>query len=440
MMSISRVAALGPRIRRLLSAPMSRAALLLTVSNVMGGVLGYVYQVIMGRVLGPVDFALFSAVSALIMFIVSPLNAMFMIISRRVTILRVHLHFHALRRFYWRSSVAVLVAGVALIPVMFLFSTDVQEFLKSPTVTVVWILMAIVFFSALTQINNAFFQGEQRFALLAGAGMALAILKILLGLLGVGLGYAVEGALLGLMLAAAVTWLIGVALHQGRYDGHAVSPQGTPNRITFTDVWPVLLANVLLAAMTQLDMVLVNWFFEAKDAGQYGAASVLGKAVLYLSGGVVLSLFPMVAEKHNQNTSTTQMLHQAVALVALFSGSLAFLYWLIGPWLVMVFYGQQFAVAGELLRWYGFAIMPMALVMVAEYYLLAKGRFLFVWLFLLIAPIQMYSISVWHANLMDVIWIIGLSGMGLVSIGFILLRLQEKRFLEIDSENSRRQQ
>lgn len=427
MMSFSRLAALGPRIRGLLSAPMSRAGLMLTVANVMGGVLGYVYHVIMGRVLGPADFALFSAASALIMFIVSPLNAMFMIISRRVTILRVHLHFHALRRFYWRSSVAVLVAGVALIPVMFVFSADLQGLLKSPSVTVVWILEAIVLFSALFLINNAFFQGEQRFSLLGGAGVALAIFKIPLGLLGVELGYGVEGALLGLMLAAAITWLIGVALHQGRYVGLAIAPQTTLKGITFTDVWPVLLANVLFAAMTQLDMVLVNWFFAAEDAGQYAAVSVLGKAVLYLSGGIVLSLFPMVAEKHTQNTSTTHMLRQAVTLVALFSGALALLYWLIGRWLVPVFYGEHFTVAGELLRWYGFAIMPMALVMVAEYYLLAQGRLLFVWLFLLIAPIQILAISVWHANLMQVIWVIGLSGGGLAAIGFLLLWVQEQK-------------
>jgi O-antigen/teichoic acid export membrane protein len=406
---------------------MSRAALLLTVANVTGGMLGYVYQVIMGRVLGAADFALFSAISALIMFIVSPLNAMFMIISRRVTIMRVHLHYHALRRFYWKSGVAVLVGGVALIPLIFLFSTDVQGFLKSPTVTVVWILMATVFFSALTQINNAFFQGEQRFLLLAGAGMALAILKIPLGLLGVEFDYAVEGALLGLMLAAAITWLIGVALHRGRYVGNATTPETTPKGITLGDVWPVLLANVLMAVMTQLDMVLVNWFFTAEVAGQYAAASVLGKAVLYLSAGVVLSLFPMVVEKHTLKTNITHMLHQALALVALFSGVLAFLYWLIGRWFVALLYGENFTLAGELLRWYGIAIMPMALVMVAEYYLLAQGRLLFVWLFLIFAPIQIIAISVWHENLMQVIWGIGLSGSGLAVIGFLLLWLQEQK-------------
>jgi O-antigen/teichoic acid export membrane protein len=392
--------------------------------------LGYVYQVMMGRMLGPSDFALFSAISALIMFIASPLNAMFMIISRRVTILRVHLHINALRRLYWGSSIAVLIAGIALIPILFVFSTYIQELLKSPSVVVVWILLAITIFSALFNINNAFFQGEQRFMLLAAAGMLVATLKIPLGLLGIRLDYGVEGALMGIILALAIAWIIGVHLNKVRHEGCAIDAQFAPKRMMLADIWPLLLANTLFAAMTQLDMVLVNWFYTAEVAGQYAAASVLGKAVLYLSAGVVLSLFPMVTEKHTLKNNTTHMLRQAVVLVAFFSGSLAFLYWLIGPWLVTVFYGQEFVIAGELLRWYGFAIMPMALVMVAEYYLLAKGRFLFIWLFLLIAPIQLYAISIWHGNLMNVIWILGLSGATLAIIGFLLLQIHKKKYFQ----------
>lgn len=427
MVSISSVATLVIRIRNLLSAPMSRVALLLTVSNVLGGVLGYVYQVSMGRLLGPAEFALFGAVSAMIMFIASPLNAMFMIISRRVTILRVDLHSNALRRFYWKSSVVVLVGGVTLIPIIFSFITEIQSFLKSPSITVAWILLAIVFFSALNQINNAFFQGEMRFKLLATTGVAFAILKIPFGLMGVELGYGVEGALLGPMLAGAITWLLGMALHQSRCVSHATAPLTMPKGITLGDVWPILLANVLFAAMTQLDMVLVNWYFDAEYAGQYSAVSVLGKAVLYLSAGVVLSLFPMVVETNAAKTSNTHILRQALALVALFSGVLAFLYWLLGNRLVLLLYGEDFTLAGELLRWYGFASMPMALVMVAEYYLLAQGRLLFVWLFLIFSPLQIIAISIWHENLMQVIFVIGVTGACLSAIGFLLLLSQERK-------------
>lgn len=422
-MSISNLSKLAPFIMGLLSSPMSRAGVILTIANVMGGVLGYVYQVIMGRMLGPAEFALFSSVIALIMFLTSPLQAMLMIISRQVTILVVQLNFHAFRKLYWRSILGVIAIGLALILFILIFTSDLQLLLKSPSVTVVWILLAIVFFSALFQINNAFFQGEQRFTLLASAGLAVAFLKIPLGFLGVELGYGVEGALLGIMLALAITWLIGIFAFRWRHTKPAIALQSRTKNIKLADVWLVLIANVLFAAMTQLDMVLVNWFFPSEIAGQYAAASVLGKAVLFLSAGVALSLFPMVTEKHFQDISTTHMLRQAVVLVALFSGVLAFLYWLIGPWLVNVFYGKQFVLAGELLRWYGIAIMPMALVMVLKYYLLAKRRFLFVWLFLLAVPIQMYAISLWHTDLINVVWVIGLTGIILLLIFLFCKRI-----------------
>jgi O-antigen/teichoic acid export membrane protein len=67
-------------------------------------------------------------------------------------------------------------------------------------------------------------------------------------------------------------------------------------------------------------------------------------------------------------------------------------YWLFGEWLIDRLYGRAYAGASVLLRWYGFAILPMALVMVAEYFLIAKGRVLFAWVFLGMAPLQVLAI------------------------------------------------
>ena len=50
-------------------------------------------------------------------------------------------------------------------------------------------------------------------------------------------------------------------------------------------ILPVIVANISFAIMTQADMVLVNYHFSSEIAGEYAAASILGKAVLYLRVG-----------------------------------------------------------------------------------------------------------------------------------------------------------
>jgi O-antigen/teichoic acid export membrane protein len=170
----------------------------------------------------------------------------------------------------------------------------------------------------------------------------------------------------------------------------------------------------------------VNHFFPAQDAGLYAAAAVLGKAVLYLPGGIALALFPMVVEQHARRQETRSLFLQALLLVGLVCTAGATFYLVAGRWLVQLLYGAQYAEAGELLRYYGFAILPMTLVMVAEYFLIAKGRILFAYIFVIIAPLQTIAVYLWHDSLVVVIGIMGGFGALLACLGLALLWPRER--------------
>lgn len=404
-----------------------RMGLLLTVANIATGILGYAYQVVMGRMLSPNDFALFSAIIALTMFISSPLSALLMVISRRVSTLRAQARSGALRHLYWRTHAYLVLAALTLFLALLPLANTAQTWLRSPTQKEIWLFAGVLVCFAFITVNNAFFQGLQRFAWLGGTGMLAVLLKLILGAVFIALGYGVSGALTGLLLATTVVWMIGlVKITRGlpQLRGHGSLPD---THFSIKTVIPVLVANVAFSAMTQLDMVLVNWYFAPKEAGLYAAASVLGKAVLYLPGGLVFALFPMVAEDHARKKSSAHLLRQTVLFTIVFCGLAALMYFFFGVWLVGVLYGPGYTGAGELLRWYGFAILPMALVMVAEHFLIAKGRILFVWLFMAMAPIQVLAIHLWHDQLWHVIAIMGVSGGALVSVGYAMLWFEFKK-------------
>jgi hypothetical protein len=63
----------------------------------------------------------------------------------------------------------------------------------------------------------------------------------------------------------------------------------------------------------------------------------------------------------------------------------------------------------------------MALVMVAEYFLIAKGRVLFAWLFLAVAPLQVLTIYTWHDELWMVVAAIAVFGVLLAVVGYLIL-------------------
>lgn len=421
------IAQIRGNIAQLSTSRLLRAGVWLSVANVVAGLLGYAYQVLMGRMLAPVEFALFSAIMALSMFFSSPLGAMYMVISRRVSALRAHNQLAVLRSLYWRTHEFLALGGLLFLLLLFPLADEAQTYLKSPTQAPIWLLGTVVVIGAFLLINNAFFQGMQRFGWLGGTGVLGVALKIILGIVLIMLGFSVSGALAGVLLASCIIWLGGMLITTRSFPAKVMPGHLPIESFPLKSVLPVLIANIAFAALTQLDIVLVNWYFPPEQAGLYAAASVLGKAVLYLPGGLVMALYPMVAENHAKDQSSAHIMLQAVAVTATLCGLAALTYWLLGDWLITLLYGQTYAGAGELLRWYGFAMLPMTLVMVAEYFLIAKGRVLFAWLFLGMAPLQVLAIHLWHDQMWMVIAIMGVSGSVLVAIGYGMLWREYRR-------------
>lgn len=421
------IAQIRGNIAQLSTSRLLRAGIWLSAANVVAGLLGYAYQVLMGRMLAPVEFALFSAIMALYMFFSSPLGAMYMVISRRVSALRAHNQLAVLRSLYWRTHEFLALGGLLFLLLLFPLAHEAQTYLKSPTQAPIWLLGTAVVIGALLLINNAFFQGMQRFGWLGGTGVLGVSLKIILGIVLITLGFGVSGALGGVLLASCIVWLGGMLITTRSFPAKVVQGRLPIESFPLKTLLPVLIANIAFAAMTQLDIVLVNWYFPPEQTGLYAAASVLGKAVLYLPGGLVMALYPMVAENHAKDQSSAHIMLQAVAVTATLCGLAALTYWLLGDWLITLLYGQTYTGAGELLRWYGFAMLPMTLVMVAEYFLIAKGSVLFAWLFLGMAPLQVLAIHLWHDQMWMVIAIMGVSGSVLVAIGYGMLWREYRR-------------
>jgi O-antigen/teichoic acid export membrane protein len=228
---------------------------------------------------------------------------------------------------------------------------------------------------------------------------------------------------MGVVLSLAATWLITFFPLR-----HAVVVQAgarhVGSHLSLKSAVPVLIANLAFAIMTQLDIVLVNHYFDSHQAGIYAAASILGKAVMYLPGAIAIAMFPMVAENDSHKFSSVHLLFSALALTAGLSTVGALFYFLFADGIMSLLYGLKYQPAAELLRYYGFAILPMTLVMVAEYFLIAKGRVIFAYLMLLAVPFVLLAAHVHHDRLIDMVYIFGACGWGLALVGFGVIGAQ----------------
>lgn len=404
--------------------------MILTVSNVLAGALGYVYQVVMGRLLTPTEYALFCAVLSATMLFGSPLSAWNMLIVRRLSLLLGAEKVAGVRSFFWKNLRYICISGLVLLIVTGLNAPAIRNYLKSPGDDPVWLLALIVIVAGLMVLNTAFLQSFKLFKTLAILSLFSVIVRLIFSGALIFAGFAVAGALFGFVIAGVFVWLMGLSRvfpSMRALDSH----QNCPTRekdFSAHNIFAVLLANVCFVTMTQSDMVLVNYFFSSEEAGLYAAASVLGKAVLYLPGGLVFALFPLVAEQCSRGEEVSKLLKQALFFTLVLCGAVALIYFFLGVEIIRLLYGSNYEGAGFLLRWFGFAILPMALVLVCEHFLIAQGRVVFAWLFLIIAPMQVCTIYLFHSEL----WMILLanSGFGLVLAvsGFIVAFRKQLRF------------
>jgi O-antigen/teichoic acid export membrane protein len=404
----------------LFNTKLAAASAWLFVGGMVGGLLGYVFQVLMGRMLSPQEFSLFTAAMAIFTVSSAPQGALIMIISRRVSEYRFYNDSDNISHFYWWIWTRVVVFGLAIGFITFSIGPRVKSFLNAPTMNIVYLLGSLVFLASFSSINSAFFMGLQRFSWMSFNSTLGVLLKILFSVVLVWLGYGVVGALTGTILAVIVGGLCGyIPLRRHLVNNRAKSFYS--DHLSIKPAVPVLIANIAFAAMTQLDIVIVNFYFSPHEAGIYAAASILGKAVLYISSGVSLSLFPMAAESHFSGQKNWPLLIQALFLTSLLSGVGALLYFFFGETIVNLFFGEKYLESGEILKLYGFAIFPMSIAMVAEHFLIAQGRVLFAYLFLLVAPIQLIAFRLNHENVFSMLYIMGAGGSVLTILGLGLL-------------------
>lgn len=399
------------------------SGLLLSAANILAGCLGYVYQILMGRMLQPEGYASFSSIMALTVFFGAPLGALVMVISRHVSALRAHNRLFEIAMHYKKLLRQIFIASVACTLLLYPIYIFLSYFREGISASSIYLLGAIVIIGSFVMINNAFLQGLQSFSWFASLGVIAVVLKIILSVAFIFLGLAVDGALLGVLVPAAIIFIMGYRVVVGSIPTR--KPQETflqvNNFLKLSTYLPVLIANLAFVAMTQLDIVLVNWYFPSELAGQYAAAAVLGKVILYLPGGLALALYPRVAENHASNIGSAKILFQTLAVAAAVCILAATFYGIFGPQIIDIFYGSSYEGAGQILRWYGFAIYPLTLVMVLENFLIAKGRVIFAWLFLAAAPFQVLAIYLWHEHLNSILIILGVSGVLLLISGFLFL-------------------
>jgi len=182
---------------------------------------------------------------------------------------------------------------------LLIISPWVAQYLKIDEFASVVMIAPMTFLLLMILTNQAAMQGLLRFIGVVGPGFSSALGKLLFGLFFVALGFSVNGAVFGILLALIVTYFLSVWLRGNLFDEKAKAGSFSIQKFLHY-AFPVLIQALAFTAFFTVDVLLAKHFLPAFEAGIYAALSTLGKVIYFAAQPITAAMFPIVIGKKSR--------------------------------------------------------------------------------------------------------------------------------------------
>ncbi len=374
----------------------------------------FVYYLVAGRLLGPDAYGLVAALQSVIIVVSLPIVALQWSTARTVAAASPDERPSALatyRRALVRSSLAICVLAVAATAVTLAID------MLGVAVPVIPLLITYVSIIGLVPLLIACgaLQGEHRYAGLAWSYASSGVLRAPLLLLLILLPLTTTDASL-LAVAGAVAIGAVWAVWLTRDDLRVKRPPSPEMWRHYSRALPAVMTGLVgIAALTNVDVIAAKLALGARDAGLFGAASVVAKSLLVVPQALALVLLPRVAERDARGQQTGPLLAMGILAMAI-AGVIAML--IAEPFaetIMTIAFGSQYADAASLLvPFFGATTLLGALLLLVNHHV-ARSDHRFVWAVAGLAVLQVVLLAFLSTSGMMIIAIDAIvAGIGLV--------------------------
>ena len=251
---------------------------MVTAGSMFANVAAYLLQVLASRMLGVEGYGEFASLLAAQLVLAVPALALQSVVAREVVRGRSS---RELRTVGYRCAAVVGVLALALSPAL----SAAMDVSMAATVSAVIAAPVLVLLAA----EQGLLQGRGRFGalsiVLAAAGFGKVAPAVLVLVLGGGPG--------SVLLATAAG--IGVAALGARWTAGVPVDSVSETKVTVLAVLQASQVQLVLIAMSALDLVLARTLLSSNEAGLYAVGAVASKAAFWLPQAVGVVLYPRMA-------------------------------------------------------------------------------------------------------------------------------------------------
>jgi O-antigen/teichoic acid export membrane protein len=382
-----------------------------------------VFHLIAARSLGPSKYSDLVTLVAIVGLLAFPLGGVQFAIAQRTAQWAARADRHAIGHLYRRGLVWSLMAGAALFVVVAVCSGPIQRGLHVGSRTAVILMGATLVPTIVSPMVLGLAQGLERFLLFSFGQVVGPVARIAFLLPLIVLGAGVPGALgatFGGSLVAVVVPVLVLAAWAQRPPESAIPHPGTQS----ASLWGALgisVGGILgLTALTSLDVVVAKLSLTSHVAGLYGAASLVGRLILFLPSAVAFVLVPKVSSRSATGRDTRALIRPSLVITGVLCLALTAAFSVAPRLLLDASFGAKYEDAHSWIWLFGIEMTCFALANVAFAYDLGRGRARGAWLLCGAAVVELIGYIPFHDSPRQLLYVnIATGALLLVAYGIV---------------------
>lgn len=383
---------------------------MLSILLVNGG--NYAYNLLLGRILGPTQFA-DAAILITLLLVLSFVGMTFQIVTAKYAVLFENNILHKFLNFIFKNALYIGMLTGALVIV---FSQHLQILFNTKTST-----MFVVFGIGLPlyfvmSINRGLFQGKNELKSLSKTYYFEMFCRLFLT---IGMLYLLPEMETSIVIALGIliSFFFGLIPFQ-----KTIIDKADVDESNLLEKKPIIIFFALTAfyELTQIiinnsDILLVKHYFENTQAGLYASLALIGRVVYFVAWMFVMLLLPKVIQQKKDGVDTLPILLKYVMYIVILSTTIVLGAFLFPELVVKLMFGEQYLPIAFLLWKYALATSIFAIANIFAYYFLSINQYIPVVISAFLGMTQILLIILFHNSLEQVVI------MQIITMVFLLL-------------------
>jgi O-antigen/teichoic acid export membrane protein len=309
-----------------------------------------------------------------------------------------------LKSFYKKSAIFVFSFSFLFFIAFTLAAPLLSSFLHLDNyLYLVLVGLAVAIFYMQT-LNMAFLQGLMRFGFISVVNAVSSLIKLLVGILFVYLGFRAFSGLWAIFFMGLGAFLIGFAPLFKIFSQKTEKNVQLKLKEIFIFAFPAFFTVFFMTSFTSTDVILAKHFFSPQSAAFYAGLSLVGKVIFYFTAPIPVVMFPLLVKRHATGRSVINIFYLSLGLVLLPSVVISIFYFVFPELVIKLFLGgRDYIAIAPYLGLFGIYLTVFCLVNVCINFFLSLGKTKIVYPVIIAALIQIVLIYLFHNNFGQVI-------------------------------------